>query len=119
MTRRFLTRVAAMSSKAMILVTAFAAASSAPAWADGRAEGYYGPHMWGGGWHFMFGPLMMILFVAVIAVVAVVVVRRLGGGSGPAASAPGNSALDILRERFARGEIDAEEFAERRRHLEA
>lgn len=107
-----------MLRKAMVLGSALAAASTAPAWADGRAEGYYGPHMWGGGWHFVFGPLMMILFVAVIVVAVVFVVRWLGGSADPAASTPGKSALDILRERFARGEIDAEEFAERRRHLE-
>lgn len=81
---------------------------------------YYGPHMWNGaGWMF-FGPLMMILFVAAIIVVAVLIVRWLGGmGQNipphrPASKTP----LDILKERFARGEIDKEEFDQRRRVLE-
>ncbi len=67
------------------------------------------------------GPLMMILFVAVIVVVVVVIVRWLGGAwHGSAASpdpVPGKPPLDILKERFARGEIDKEEFEERRRIL--
>lgn len=106
-----------MSRKAIIVGAALAAASAAPAWAQGRAVGDYGPHIWGGGWHFMFGPLMMILVVAVIVVVVVVAVRW-AGGAGQVTSAPFKSPMDILKERFARGEIDAQESAERRRHLE-
>lgn len=74
------------------------------------------PHMWGGGW-LVFGPVMMILFL-VVAVVAVVLVLRWLGGHAPQASAPpGNAPLDILKARFARGEIDKEEFEDRRRVL--
>ena len=71
----------------------------------------YGPHMWNGGWAgWFFGPMMMIFFV-VIAVVAVVLVIRWTGGSGQGPIAqqptpPGNTPLDILKERFAKGEID-------------
>ncbi len=54
-------------------------------------------------------------------VVVVLIVRWLGGaGHGSAASpapAPGKTPLDILKERFARGEIDKEEFEQRRRVL--
>ena len=67
------------------------------------------------------GPLMMILFVAAVVVVAVLAIRWLGGfGHGPTASphaAPAKTPLDILRERFARAEIDREEFEERRHVL--
>jgi putative membrane protein len=101
----------------MIVGAAFAAVSAEPAWADRRTEGYYGHHMWGDGWHMVFGPLMMVLFVAII-VVGVVLLVRWVGGAGRAAPPPAQSALDILKERFARGEIDAQEFAERRRLLE-
>ncbi len=93
------------------------------AWAQvqgGETGGYgYGhhPHMWGGewGWGGMFlGPVFGILFIAAIAIAIVLVVRALGGGA-PARG--GRSALDILDERFARGEIDREEYEERKRVL--
>ena len=65
---------------------------------------------------------MMIIFVAVIVILVVLVVRWLGGsGSGlsahPHTLPPGKTPVDILKERFARGEIDKEEFEERRRAL--
>ncbi|WP_192248530.1 SHOCT domain-containing protein [Mesorhizobium silamurunense] len=94
------------------------------AWAQAPSDtGRYDwePHMmWGGGWYAMiFGPLFMILFLAVLMLAAVALVRWLGGPwSGPVL--PHHSTakpLDILRERFARGEIDKEEFEERRRVL--
>ncbi len=88
---------------------------SSAAWAQQQTGPYDGPHMWdGGGWMF-FGTLMMIVFIAAIVVVVVLMVRWLGGtGHG---AAPGRTALDILKERFARGEIDKDEFEERRRAL--
>jgi putative membrane protein len=83
---------------------------------------FYGPHMMWGGWYGMFmGPLMMIIFIAVIVILVVLVVRWLGGsGSGLSAhphTPAGKTPVDILKERFARGEIDKEEFEERRRIL--
>ena len=97
------------------------ASLSAPAsvWAQQTPQ-YYGPHMWNGGWHgWFFGPIMMIVFIAVAIVAVVLLVRWLGGaGHGIAPHAPpGKAPLDILKERFARGEIDKEEFEERRRLL--
>ncbi len=86
------------------------------AWADAAGEGAheYG-HMMGGGW--IFGPIMMILFVALIVAVVVLVVRWLGGAGGGGAGARPKAAQDILEERFARGEIDKEEFEQRRQAL--
>jgi putative membrane protein len=66
-----------------------------------------------------FGPLMMIVVIAAVVAVVVLMVRWLGGsgyGAAPHPS-PGRTPLDILKERFARGEIDKEEFEERRRVL--
>ncbi len=90
----------------------------APALAQ-QSQPYYGPHMWGGGWWMLFGPLWMLLFIAAIVVVVVLLVRwtmgstHYGGAGLPGAKTP----LDILQERFARGEINKEEYEERRRVL--
>lgn len=83
----------------------------------------YGPYMmdWAGGWYGMmiFGPLFMILVLAIVVAVAVLLVRWLSGPwhsvQPPYHTPPGRTPLDILKERYARGEIDKEEFDERRR----
>jgi putative membrane protein len=111
-----------MAGKAAVIFAVLPAA----AWAQGPsdAERYgYGPHMmgWGGGGYGMvFGPLFMILVLAAVIAVAVLLVRWLGGpwhGTAPHQAPPGRTPLDILKERYARGEIDKEEFEERRRVL--
>ena len=91
--------------------------ASSFAWADTAREGAYGHgHMWGG---WVLGPIMMILFVALTVAVVVLVVRWLGGVGGAPARGPGSeTALDILEKRFARGEIDKEEFEARRQALQ-
>ncbi len=93
--------------------------ASSAAWAQQQSGPYYGPHMWSGGLMMIVGPLMMIVFIAAVVAVVVLMVRWLGGpGHGTAAHPPpGRTPLDILKERFARGEIDKEEFEERRRVL--
>jgi putative membrane protein len=97
------------------VTAALAATASGMALAQ-YGQGYYGNHMWGDGWHGWFlGPLMMLLWLALIVGAVVLVVRWLGAG-GPGAARPGGAgpeAVDILRERFARGEIDKAEFEER------
>jgi putative membrane protein len=71
----------------------------------------------GAGWVMV---LLMLLLVAAVVVAVVVFVR---GSSAPGASATGASgrsfdARAILQERFARGEIDEQEFRSRMRALE-
>jgi putative membrane protein len=84
---------------------------------------YYGPsHMWDSQWgwgHMIFGSLTMVLVWGGIILVIVLLVRWLGTGPGGqhAPPPPSKTALDILKERFARGEIDKDEFEERKRLL--
>jgi putative membrane protein len=91
----------------------FGALADAPGGAD------YGHHgMWGGGGGGMlFGLIMMLLVIAAIAAAVVLVVRVLGGAGSGTTKPSGKTPADILEERFARGEIDAAEFEERRRAL--
>ncbi len=81
----------------------------------------YGPGMmwWGGGWAMMFGPLVMILFFVLLVAAVLPLARGLWGPGAvpPHHLPPGRTPLDILKERFARGEIDKNEFEERRRVL--
>ena len=102
---------ATIMSLSVIGSTAAAAQQSSP---------YYGPHMWDGGWSMFLGPLWGVLFLGVLIALVVLLVRWLSasgstGGGVIAARTP----LDILRERFARGEIDKDEFEERKRILGA
>lgn len=70
--------------------------------------------MWHGGW--VFGPIMMVLFLALIVAGIVLLVRWLTRSEGrQSASRP--DALAILQERFARGEIDKDEYDDRRKTL--
>jgi putative membrane protein len=85
-------------------------------------ERYRGPGMmWDGGvFHMFFGFLMMILFLAIVVGIVVLLVRWLGGSEHPLfrpGGQPSRAALDILKERLARGEIDVAEFEERKRAL--
>jgi len=108
----------------MIGQKALAAASAAlpplllplAAWAQ-QGEPYYHTHMWEGGGHAWFlGPLMMVVLVAVLVAAVVLLVRWLAPAPVLHAAA-GKAPLDILKERFARGEIDKAEYEERRHVL--
>ena len=70
----------------------------------------------GGGWGMGFGgPLMILFWIAVIAGVVVLVKLVLDQSSR---SARDKSPLQILQERYARGEINREEYEQKRRELE-
>jgi putative membrane protein len=79
--------------------------------------------MWwnGGGTGVFFGPLFMFLILAATVVLIVLLIRWLGG---PLTGVPSSSLvprlttpLDILKERYAKGEINKTEFEERRKVL--
>jgi len=70
---------------------------------------------WGGiGIAGVVGVMVNLLFLALIVLAVVLVARALSRPSHPAVSL---SAQQILAERFARGEIDAEEYQARLRIL--
>ena len=70
---------------------------------------YYGP-----GPLMYFGPVFFIVMIFACGVMMMYMMRgRHEGHSGR------SGALDILQERFARGEIDKTEYEERRRLLES
>lgn len=63
-----------------------------------------------------FGPLWMIVWLAALVAIIVALVRWLGG-TGGGAGRSARSARDILDERYARGEIDREEYMRRRQDV--
>lgn len=65
-----------------------------------------------GGFGFGFGGIFMILWWALIIAGVVVLVKWLARSSGGE-----GKALDILKQRYARGEIDEQEFQKRKREL--
>jgi len=71
-------------------------------------------------WYGMvFGPIMMLIWLVIIIVVVAAVIRWLQGGTVGALPLLGTRkrALEILEERFAKGEIDKDEFQEKKRLL--
>jgi len=62
----------------------------------------------------LFGPIMMIVFVVICMAMMFFMMR-----GGMMHRRRGGYAIDILKERFARGEINQAEFEERRRLLES
>ncbi len=76
---------------------------------------WYGDHM--SGWGYALGIIGMVLFWALLITAVVALIRYLGGGRGheppPPPPPPHATAEQMLAERFARGEIDADEYRRR------
>lgn len=86
------------------------------AWAQAGDYGYHGMHG-GFGWGMMgsgIGTLLVILIIAGLVAVVLLATRwQPGGERRPGRDDP----LSVLSDRYARGEIDSEEFEERRKKL--
>ncbi len=82
---------------------------------------YSGGYGWGmmGGFGFpFFGGLMMLIFWVLIIVGVVWLIQALArGGQSPFSPPSYESPLDILRARYARGEITKDQFDQMRRDL--
>jgi putative membrane protein len=65
---------------------------------------------WGMGW---FGMIFMIIFWGLIIVGLVLLIRwliQITSGKGQTGVRTGSNAMDILKERYAKGEISRDEF---------
>ena len=71
---------------------------------------------WGGG-GMWFGPLFWIVLLVIGVMVAISMSRRKRSGRDSSSSRPGTP-REILDARFAKGEINRDEYEERRRVLE-
>lgn len=110
--KRWLPAVSA-TPKTVTIAALMLAGLTQAALADGQRSGDGYHHMWGDGMSLMFmGPFMMFAVLAVIVVIAVLVVRWLSPHARSAGRGP-SSARTILDERFARGEIEAEDYQAR------
>ena len=63
---------------------------------------------------FLFGLLLIVLFVLIV----VVVVKWLSGSKMPFAVSDRENALEILKKRYAKGEIGKEEYERIKRDIE-
>jgi putative membrane protein len=89
--------------------------------AQGRGYGWdMGPGMMGWGYGMgWFGMILMGLFWVAIIVGIIFLIRWLFVSTGTKSYRPGfeDSALDILKKRYARGEINKEEFEQKKKDL--
>lgn len=92
-----------------------------------QGKGYSDWHMvpwmmdgWGMGW---FGGIFMIALWVLIIVGLIFLIRWLvhktRSESRPESEGGSSRALDILKERYARGEIDRQEFEEKKAHIQS
>jgi putative membrane protein len=75
-------------------------------WWEGTSAPWYG---------MILGPIMMFLFIVLTVLIIAWVLRALG--LGWQSNSPENAPLDTLKHRFARGEIDQNEYEERKKVL--
>ena len=103
---------------ALVVTLGFLVSMAADALAQWRGYDWgHGPGMMGGygmGW---FGGIIMVAFWIAVVVGIIFLIRWLvlsakGGGSGSE-----ESALEILKKRYARGEIDKKEFEQKKKDI--
>lgn len=71
---------------------------------------------WGGGWG-IFGVMHMVLWWVLIVLGIAVLAKWLIGAGTQERRAKGSNALEILKERYARGEIGKDEFEQKKGDL--
>lgn len=93
-----------------------------------QVQAGYGWHMGGGpgtmmgygygwgGWGIVHAVFWLVTLLAII-VIALTLVRRPGSGDADGKDTPPPTALEILDERYARGEIDREDYLQRKKDI--
>ena len=104
---------------AAVLLAVFVPSLSWAQQGGGYGGGYgggWGPHMmWGGGW---FGGGFMIIFWVLVLVAIFFGIKwavQSGGAKGPS---HGENALEVLKRRYAAGEISREQYLDMKKDLE-
>lgn len=93
--------------------------ASALAHGNENGGGSWSHHWAGEAGHMAFGSFGMILFWGGLILLIVLAVRWFGGtSSNVGRPATGSSALEILQERFARGEMEKEDFEKQKQLLQ-
>ena len=100
----------------VVFLVLFSSTTALAQWGDNRGW-HMGPGMmggWGMGW---FGGIFMMIFWVLVLVGLIFCIKWLIQATSRSRSDACSSerALDILKERFARGEIDAVEFEEKKK----
>ena len=104
----------------ILIFSNFYLTDSAAAQPGGYSDWHMGRWMmggWGNGW---FGMIFMIVFWGLIIVGLVMLIRWLiqnTGGKIHSGVSTGSKAMDILKERYARGEISRDEFKAMKKDL--
>lgn len=71
-----------------------------------------------GGWGMGFGFIFMLLFWGLVILGIAALIRWLMMQSSPGRGSRDKTPLEIVQERYARGEIDREEYEQKKRDLE-
>ena len=74
---------------------------------------------YGYGYENPLGWFLMLLFWALVVIGIIALVRRFGHGRHRGWHDHGHGAMDVLKERYAKGEIDKKEFEDKKRDLES
>jgi putative membrane protein len=77
---------------------------------------HWGGYGWDGGW---FGWVGMVFWWLLVVFLVVSAIRWLSSRGDSSTTSRARSALDILKERYARGEIEKKEYEEKRKALES
>lgn len=80
----------------------------------------FGPSGMHGGWHYMDGMMLFgggFWLLIVLVVVAIIWVARSQPHTGTSQSRGKSSALELLETRYAKGEIEREEFLQKKQDL--